>query len=130
MPEETKDTAVVETPETLDPNSFLKSMEGMFQKFMGGMDAKAAATARIEVKDNQIAAKGTVTGEEEEDKGELHQDRVTKFVDPLRKSFEALATINPAYRRLGTNAALDDPYGFLSQKGADGRHIISAGQLD
>src|SRR5262249_5267219 len=129
MPDETKDTAVVETPETLNPTSFLKSMEGMFERFMGGMDAKAAATARIEVKDNQIASKATAT-EEEEDKSESHQDRVTKFVDPLRKSFEALATINPAYRRLGTNAALDDPYGFLSQKGADGRHIISAGQLD
>ena len=102
-------------PEEIDPNALLKNIEGMFQRFVGGAEAKAAATTQIEVKDNTPPIESKVIGTEE-DKGETHADRTAKFVDPLRKSFERLAQIHPGYRRLGTNAAMDDPYGYLQRE--------------
>lgn len=64
--------------------------------------------------------KGLTSGEQDE-----------KFTDPLRKSFEKVAKMIPGqFAVLGTTKALDDPYGFIREKNADGSYRVNNGQLE
>lgn len=44
---------------------------------------------------------------------ETADDKRKVFISPLRKSFEDLATVHPAFHELGTAKNLDDPYSYL-----------------
>lgn len=65
------------------------------------------------------------------EKGFTAKDLDEEFVDPLRKTFERLAKSAPShFGALGATKTLDDPYGFLRQKNADGTYMISNSQLE
>jgi len=58
------------------------------------------------------------------------EERKATYVDPLRKSFEDLAMIHPAYGRLASQKALDSPYEYLHSKNADGAYNVNPGHLE
>lgn len=81
------------------------------------------------------AAAGTPVGGEGAppvvEKGLTGAEQEEAYTDPLRKSFEALAKRVPReFAVLGTTKCLDDPYGYLRQKNADGTYVITNSQLE
>ena len=52
-----------------------------------------------------------------------------RFVDPLRKNFEDIASVNKHFAGLGSDATLADPHGFLRSKSATGHPAISNPRL-
>lgn len=104
----------------LTPEQIFQQTQAAILKMRGGQTMADVA-----------AQPGDNPGPEVETKTISPEERKSNYVDPLRKSFEKLASASSAYRRLGTTKALDDPYGFLHQKDQTGKHyLISDGQLD
>lgn len=117
-----KDNEITPTPETetenLTPEQFMQSVAKMFRGIEVTEPIQKAATATIDP--------ATI-----ESKAVKPEERKAAFVDPLRKSFEALVELSPAYRRLADQAVMDNPHQFLSQKGTDGKgHVVTIGQLE
>jgi len=65
-----------------------------------------------------------------ESKGITSQEQEESFVDPLRKTFERIAKASPRFAELGAMKALDNPYGFLRAKNADGSYKVSNNDLE
>ena len=52
-------------------------------------------------------------------------------MDPLRKTFEGMAKRMPGdFSVLGATKTLDNPYGYLRAKNADGSYVVSTAQLE
>lgn len=65
------------------------------------------------------------------EKGITDRDQQEAFVDPLRKTFEGLAKMAPGdFAALGATKTLDNPYGYLRAKNADGSYVVTTGQLE
>ncbi len=65
------------------------------------------------------------------EKGITDRDQQEAFVDPLRKTFEGMAKMAPGeFAALGATKTLDNPYGYLRAKNADGSYVISTAQLE
>jgi len=65
------------------------------------------------------------------EKGITDRDQQEAFVDPLRKTFEGMAKAMPSdFAALGATKTLDNPYGYLRAKNADGTYVVSNAQLE
>lgn len=112
------DETQTQTP--LTPDQMYQQTLATINKMHGGKTAADVATQP----GNQPVPTEITT------KGVTQDERKTQLVDPLRKSFEALATHNRAYARLGATKVLDDPYGFLHQKNSSGHFTVTNAELD
>ena len=89
-------------------------------------DSNAVKTAAATVKPRSETEDPTPV----EAKGITDQEREEAFVDPLRKTFEGIARKNTRFAELGATKTLDDPYGYLRAKNADGSYKVSSVDLE
>src|SRR5690348_6203685 len=84
---------------------FLARLEAIRSKTQAGAVAQAAAVGGTSTE--QVVQTGAMT---------LTADgKTVENVDPLRKCFEAAATINPMFKHFGSTKALDDPKFYLRE---------------
>jgi hypothetical protein len=123
MGEETTQT----TNNSLTPDGMLRSIAGLLEK--AGIGNAASVAANLPTSGDPSAAPPDVATKDQNN-GQSLEERKKAFVDPLRKSFELLASHHKSYAKLGSTAALDDPYTFLRKKDDRGNYMVSMADLD
>jgi hypothetical protein len=114
---------------SMSAEAFMAHLQAMTARTKAG-DAAAAAAALPTPASVTPVAQPTVI---EKAAGAVVPEPVNKtvFVDPLRKSFERLAKMNPSWGKLASAKALDDPAGFLHERDPiTKRYKISDAALD
>ncbi|MEP7340440.1 MAG: hypothetical protein ABI977_22100 [Acidobacteriota bacterium] len=126
MPEPIETPAVATEPAKtrISPEQFLDNVSKMFSSVEVTAESHKAAAAPI---GNPVATAAAIAAVAQ---GTTAADQKEAFKDPLRKSFETLASVGPMFGRFGSRKALDDPYGYLGAKNEKGRHVVKEAELD